>query len=150
MAKNLTRRQFLKTSGLLGLGAFLGLRSCEDLFKPGPYLVFEQLDSGCASAEEGAVIQGGEGKIALSGTMGTPNPCYSLQAELMTMRCEPGARCSNTYEVAIASEPQEGYCIECLGSVSYRGEIHGLKPGLYSIMVTHDGRPIAAAQVEVG
>jgi hypothetical protein len=150
MRKDLTRRQFLKASAFLGLGGFLGLRSCEDLFKTGPSLVFEQLDSGCASADEWATLQGGEGRITFSGTMATPNPCYDLNAELMTMRCGPGARCPNTYEVAIASEPLEGYCIECLGGVSYRGEIRGLEPGLYSITIVHDGRPIAEAEVEIG
>ena len=126
------------------------MRSCEDFFKTGPYLVFEQLDSGCASVEEGAQLQGEEGRITFSGTMATPTPCYDLHAELMTMRCELGMRCPNTYEIVITSKQQEGPCIECLGSVSYRGEIRGLEPGLYSITIVHDGRPVIESQVEVG
>jgi hypothetical protein len=148
----LTRRQFLKASGLLSLGTFLGLQSCEDLWGPGPsepLLSFEQLDSGCSAGEEGAELQGGVGKIAISGAVATPTPCFDLQAKLVTMRCGPAERCLNTYEIAITSKAREGYCIECLGSVSYRGEVRGLKAGTYSITVTHDGRRVAAEQVEV-
>lgn len=80
----------------------------------------------------------------------TPNPCYDLHAELLAMRCDPAARCPNTYEVAITSEAQGGYCIECLGSVFYRGEIRGLEAGWYTITITHHGRPVAEAQALVG
>lgn len=152
MGAKLTRRELLKASGLLGLGAFLGLQSCEDLWSLGtsqPLLSFEQLDSGCAFVEEGAELDGGKGRITFSGAVATPTPCYDLTAELITMRCGPTERCPNTYEIAITSEAQEGYCILCLGSVSYRGELGGLKAGIYNITITHDGHPIAAAQVQV-
>ncbi len=149
MGEELTRRQFLKAGSLLGIGTFLGLQSCEDLFKPGPHLLFEQLESSCASDGETAQLQGGKGKLSFSGAVETPNPCHDLQAELVTMRCGPTERCPNTHEVAITSKPQGGSCIECLGSVPYQGEIRGLEAGLYAITITHDGRPIAEAQVQV-
>ncbi|MCR4404413.1 MAG: twin-arginine translocation signal domain-containing protein [Candidatus Acetothermia bacterium] len=150
--EKLTRRQFLKASGLLGLGAVLGLQSCDALWNPGPsepLLSFAQLGSSCASVAEGAELQGGRGRITFSGAVSTPTPCYDLTAELITMRCGPGERCVNTYEIAITSKAQEGYCIECLGSVSYRGELRRLNPGVYNIGITHDGRLITAAQVQV-
>lgn len=152
MGAKLSRRQFLKASGLLSLSALLGLQSCEELWglRPSePLLSFEQLDSGCAFVEEGAELRGGKGKLIFSGAVETPTPCYDLTAELITMRCGPTERCPNTYEIAITSKAQEGYCIECLGSVSYRGELRGLKAGIYNIGITHDGRHITAAQVQV-
>lgn len=155
MMGKLTRRELLRASGLLGIGAFLGLlglQSCEDLWNPGPslpLLSFEQLGGSCATAEEGAILQGGKGKITFSGAIATPTPCHELKAELITMRCGPTERCPNTYEIAITSKAQEGYCIECLGSISYRGELRNLSPGTYAIGITHDGRQIVVEQVQV-
>lgn len=152
MEAKLTRRQFLKASGFLSLGALLGLQSCEELWSPGPsepLLIFNQVAASCAFAEEGAELQGGTGKITFSGAVATPTPCYRLAAELKTMRCGPTERCPNTYEIAVTSEAEGGYCIECLGSVSYRGELRRLKAGVYNIGITHDGRLVAASQVQV-
>jgi len=152
MVEKLTRRELLKVGGLLGLGAFLGLQSCEDLWNPGPsqpLLSFEQLGSSCAATEEWAELKGEKGKITFSGAVSTSNPCFDLEAELVVMRCGPTERCPNTYEIAITSKAQEGYCIECLGSVSYRGELRRLAPGTYNIRISHDGRPIITEQVEV-
>ena len=65
------------------------------------------------------------------------------------MRCaQAQGRCPNTYEVAITAKAQEGYCILCIGGISYRGEIR-LEPGLYTIVITHDGRSVASAQLQV-
>ncbi|MGQ9602479.1 MAG: hypothetical protein ACUVUT_07420 [Candidatus Bipolaricaulia bacterium] len=154
MEARLTRRQFLKTSGLLSLGVLLSLQSCESLWNPNPepsqpVLIFEQLSSGCASEEEEATLQGGKGKITFEGQVATPTPCYDLAAELVVMRCGPTERCPNTYEIAITSKAQEGYCIECLGRASYRGELRHLAPGTYHIGITHDGRHVVVAQLEV-
>jgi hypothetical protein len=80
----------------------------------------------------------------------TPNPCYELKAELLVLRCDAQVRCPNAYEVAIRAEAQAGYCIECVGEISYKGEIRGLAPGSYTITVTYDGRRIAEEQVQVG
>ncbi|GEM_PF-1304455 len=154
--KHLTRREFLRAGGLLGLGAFFGLRGCElfTALEGEPRLLFRQLEAGCAAAKEEAMLAAGRGKITFSGVMITPNPCYELHAELRAMRCaSPGssssARCPNTFEVAITAEAEEGYCIECIGSISYQGEIRPLKPGLYTIRITHGGRPVASAQLQV-
>lgn len=151
-----TRRELLRAGGLLGVGAFLGLwglQSCEALWNPGPslpLLSFEQLGGSCAAAEEEeATLQGGKGKITFSGAVRTPTPCFDLEAELLTMRCGPTERCPNTYEIAITSKAREGYCIECLGRVSYRGELRRLTPGTYNIRISHDGRPVITEQVEV-
>jgi len=145
----LPRREFLRRSTLLSLGALFGLPSCETFFQPSPYLVFQQLDSGCASAEEGASLQGGQGKVTLSGVIVTPTPCYDLQAELLSLRCGPAERCLKSYEVAITAKAQEGSCIECIGSIFYQGEIRGLAAGSYTIIITHDGRPIVERRVQV-
>lgn len=153
--EKLTRRELLKVSGFLGLGTFLGLlglQSCEALWNPGPslpLLSFEQLGSSCTAAEEQASLQGGKGRITFSGAAATPTPCFSLEAELIVMRCGPTERCPNTYEIAITSRAQEGHCIQCLGSVSYRGELRRLTPGTYHIRISHDGRPVITEQVEV-
>lgn len=150
MQGSFTRRQFLKAGGLLGLGTVLGVQSCESLFGPKlPRLTFQQLDSSCATEEETVLLEGGPGRISFSGLMQTPTPCYDLQAELITMRCEPTERCPNTYEIAITAKAQDVICVECIGSVNYRGEIRSLRPGLYTIAVTHDGHPIAEEQVQV-
>lgn len=106
--RHLTRREFLRRSGLLGLGAFFGLPSCETFFHSSPYLIFQQLDSGCTSVEESASLQGGQGKIVFSGVMSTPNPCYDLQSELVVLRCSSAERCPRSYEVAITTKAQEG------------------------------------------
>jgi len=63
------------------------------------------------------------------------------------MRCDPTARCPNTYEIAITSKAREGYCIQCLGSVPYRGELCNLSPGTYTLSVSHDGRLVIVEQV---
>ncbi len=152
MEAKLTRREFLKAGGLLSLGTLLSLESCEDLWHPGPsqpMLIFEQLGSNCASVEEEARLQGEKGKITFEGQVATPTPCYDLAAELITMRCGPTERCLNTYEIAITSTAQEGHCIECLGSVFYRGELRHLAPGIYTIGISHDGRRVVTAQIEV-
>lgn len=145
----MTRREFLRSSGLLGLGALFGLPSCETLLHTSPYLIFRQLDSGCASVEEGASLRGGQGRITLSGVIVTPTPCYKLSAKLLPLRCSPEGRCLRSYEVAIMAEAQEGYCIECIGSIFYQGEIRGLAAGSYAIAITHDGRPIVEREIEV-
>lgn len=149
MEGEISRRQFLKAGGLVLVGGFMGFEGCENLLHSGPYIVFEQLDSGCASNGETAQLGGGQGSIRFSGAVATPNPCCDLQAELLTLRCNSTTRCPNTYEVAIVSTPQQGSCIECLGSVTYRGEIRGVESGSYTISITHNGYKVAEAQVQV-
>ncbi|OGF54019.1 MAG: hypothetical protein A2Z21_01075 [Candidatus Fraserbacteria bacterium RBG_16_55_9] len=147
----LTRRHFLRAGSFLGLAGFFALESCERIFEPSPIqpqLTFQELESGCASSEETAQLQGASGQIKLSGMMHTPTPCYHLQADLVTLRCG-SSRCVNTYQIAITAKAQDGACIECVGSIHYRGEIRGLAPGDYTIGVTHDGRRIASELVHV-
>jgi hypothetical protein len=79
----------------------------------------------------------------------TPNPCYQLRAELLILRCNTQRRCPNTYEIAIRAEAEAGYCIECIGEISYKGEIRSLAPGSYTVVVTYDGHRIAEEQVHV-
>ncbi len=153
MNKNFTRREFLRVSSFLGVSGLFGLESCDQLFQPAatqPQLAFRQLESSCASADEMVQLQGDFGRIEFVGLMNTPTPCYNLHAELRAMRCGPTSRCPNTYEIAITAIVQDVNCIECVGTVPYEGEIRGLAPGMYTIVVAHDDRRMASEQVHVG
>lgn len=153
MNKNFTRREFLRVGSFLGVSGLFGLESCDQLFQPEPtqpQLTFRQLESSCASDEEMVQLQGDFGQIKFVGLMNTPTPCYHLHAELRTMRCGPTSRCPNTYEIAITAIAQDVNCIQCVGAIPYEGEIRGLAPGMYTIVVAHDDRRIASEQVHVG
>lgn len=153
MSKIFTRRELLRVGSFLGMSGLFGLESCDQLFQPEPgqpQFTFRPLESSCASTDEMVQLQGGLGRIEFVGLMTTPTPCYNLRAELRTMPCGPTSRCPNTYEIAITAIAQEISCIQCVGAIPYEGEIRGLAPGMYTIVVAHDDRRIASEQVHVG
>lgn len=145
-----TRRAFLKRGGALGLTSLIGLPSCEALFPSEPRVSLRRLSATCASDSAGeAAVAGTQGKITFAGAVIAPTPCRELAASLSTMSCSPDPRCRLAVEVSITTQPQEGSCVECIGRISYRGEIRYLDPGLYRVRIDHDGRVIARTQVEV-
>lgn len=108
----------------------------------GPHLEFEQQAAGCAQQETSSIeFFSGERRIDLSGNVITPNPCYDLAMQLRKKE--------NRLTIIITTVPQPGPCIDCIGSIEYRGSIKGLGPGTYMVEVIYNGESIALKEVEV-
>ena len=138
----LSRRQFVKAVGTLG-GLFL-LSGCEALVDIGtPTLSFEQLRSRCRSTGDSVSISGDHGKVRFSGAIITPTPCHELHAEL-----ERNRRTLTIKVTAVPPSPDVA-CILVLGCLRYRGRIEGLKAGMYTVKITHNGKLISRERVSV-
>ena len=140
--------------GLTFLGAGLFLGGCLTPQGPSePTLRFQAQTPTCAVVEEHFWAWGEVGKILFQGGVYLPTPCYEVEAQLEPLRCGCCARCPNTYQLRLVATRQNVVCIECLGTVSFAGEIQGLEPGVYILgaVLVVDGaeRPLPVLQVEV-
>ena len=99
-------------------------------------LIFHQGVSGCAAMpEQSATIQCDEGAITFEGSVLTPNPCHYLKARLDVAD-------QSSVDIVITASPQSGeggYCIECVGEISFNGsvELSGACSSVVSIV--YDG-----------
>jgi hypothetical protein len=68
------------------------------------------------------------GQVVIKGGLRTPNPCYTLEAEL-----EPD---QSGLTVGVVATAQPVVCIQTLGMFAYRARIHGLAAGHYRVAIT--------------
>jgi hypothetical protein len=73
--------------------------------------------------------QGGHGRVAVQGTLSTPNPCYTFNAAVR----RDGAILTLTVE----ARSTEGMCIQSIGAFAYDATVSGVAPGRYTFRVVH-------------
>ncbi|MBV9774481.1 MAG: hypothetical protein JO040_11055 [Gemmatimonadetes bacterium] len=110
---------------LLGLSAPAGATA---LLKPLDFS-YRPLSQG-QMVEARATAEGGTGRIAVHGQMGTPNPCQTLTATR--------TRSGTTVVLRVVSRPKpDVMCVATLGGYVYDATLNGLRPGTYRLRVTH-------------
>lgn len=110
---------------LLGMAAPAGAAA---LLKPLDF-TYRPLSQG-HQVETRATAEGGTGRIAVHGQMGTPNPCQTLTAT----RTRSGA---NVVLRVVARPKPDVMCVATLGAYAYDAALNGLRPGTYRLRVTH-------------
>jgi hypothetical protein len=94
-------------------------------------LEFQQGQGGSsAGGEQGAAATAGSGRIAIRGTMQTPNPCYKLAAAL--------ERSGQTLSVRVTGRADpDAMCIQSIGMLPYTATLRGVGAGTYTVRVIH-------------
>jgi hypothetical protein len=98
--------------------------------------------------EDWARATGGQGRIAVEGSITTPTPCYTLAGR--------ARRDGRTVTLTVAAERKEGGCIQMIAGFRYDAAVRGLPAGTYTLRVQHayagtgwETRTAAETQVEV-
>ncbi len=139
----LSRREFLGSSlALTGLVLVGGCRHAVDIGSP--MLSFHQGAASCGAGVDDAQVQAGPGVIRFSGRMTMPDPCHQLDALLEIKNPE-----LIVHITARAPKSSENVCIQCVGQAPYDGEIVGVRPEQYTIVIRHGEREITRAKVTV-
>jgi hypothetical protein len=101
-----------------------------DLAEPGaPQLEFTVLGQSQGGAGEAPQVDSvSAGQVVLRGVIGTPTPCYTIEADL--------EQDGSTLTVSLEATDQGGICIQVLGAFAYRARLHGLSAGSHTIAVT--------------
>lgn len=109
---------------------------------------FASFKGTCATANQSsASFSLWNGRILLNGSVVTPHPCYSLDAELQVEEM-PNASQPRQLVVRIIPRQRDTTCVMCSGEVRYGGAIGPLPPGLYNVSVLYEGETIARQVVE--
>ncbi len=74
-------------------------------------------------------VEGGVGEIIFEGTIGTPYPCYNVQAVV--------DRTDATIEFTIVATRRPTGCVSVLAAFGYRGTLGDLPPGPYVVLINH-------------
>ena len=102
-------------------------------------LSFSPGQGSCSAGEIGFDASRSGGVISFSGSIGTPNPCYSLSA---------GHSVSNgVVQVMVSADPKEGVCIQCLGHVPFNGTVSGLEEREYSFIIVQEDKVLFEKKV---
>ncbi len=101
-----------------------------------PELIFTSGQGSCTLATQNASIWVEGGIVRFSGIIGLPTPCYTLNAshEIVDDRTNGRTIIIRIQKTPIGKSIGK-YCIQCVGSVSFKGEIRGLKTGEYMIKI---------------
>jgi hypothetical protein len=94
-------------------------------------LEFQQGQGGSSNGgEQGATATAGSERIAISGTMQTPNPCYKLSGELQQQ--------GQTLSVRVVGQADpNAMCIQSIGAIPYTATLRDVAPGTYTVRVIH-------------
>ncbi|WP_435179909.1 hypothetical protein [Halorussus sp. AFM4] len=87
----------------------------------------------CGAADE-ADVSFGERSVTIEGSIRAPNPCYGARLADVAVTPEGGLRVT-----VAATEPESGFCAQCVATVEYRAEIafRDRVPG--TVTVVHRG-----------
>lgn len=71
-----------------------------------------------------------EGEAVVTGTLETPNPCFDLRAAFLSDASEPTLR--------LVAEPQDGECIQVIGSFNFSATIERFPPDMTELVVIYE------------
>lgn len=112
-----------------------------------PELVFDYSSGSCTAAEESvASIFPIKGEILFSGVVITPNPCYQLEAIMTTY---PSSTPRQIVVDISAQEKPRTICLQCIGSIPFKGKLLHLDPGEYDIRLRYRGKNLAQQRVRI-
>jgi hypothetical protein len=93
-----------------------------------PELIFTSGQGSCTLATQNVSVWVEGRSIKFSGVIGLPTPCYTLNASYEMVD-------DGTIIIRIEKTPIGKYCIQCVGSISFKGEIRGLETGEYMLEI---------------
>ena len=103
-------------------------------------LIFNQGQGSCAAVNQSTSSIGcDEGVFAFEGSILTPNPCYYLKARLDVVN-------QSNVEIVITATSQlsgDGYCVECVGGISFDGTVEISNACGRSLAIVYNGAVIA-------
>ena len=98
----------------------------------------------CGNGESNAEIKLNESKIIFSGYVVAPAPCYNLKA---SYSLEDVRKSSGVIVITITEESFGDVCVQCLGKITFNGEIPINKElwesGNYGVKVIYNGEELA-------
>lgn len=71
-----------------------------------------------------------EGGALVTGTIETPNPCFDVRAAFLSDASAPTLR--------LVAEPQDGICIQVIGSFNFSAAIQRIQPELAELVVIYE------------
>ena len=117
----------------LRLVALLLLLACSSSTAPGdtPRVDFASSPANYNSAKPpaGPDARGSSGRIDVTGTIVTGNPCVHLRAETV--------RAAQRVSITVVARQDDGICIQVVASFDYTAAATGLEPGSYEVVVSH-------------
>jgi len=109
---------------------------------------FNSGEGGCAEKlTDIADIKLEDNKIIFSGFITTPTPCYELKASYSIDKIEfAKAPTTDVITITIIKEPVGDVCIQCIGEISFNGELtinrEMWNSGHYGVEIIHDGKEL--------
>ncbi len=102
--------------------------------------VFNQVPSDCAAVKQSTENMSCDGSVfTFNGSVVTPNPCNYLKAEMDFINKSNIMIKIN----AVSTLDQNGYCIECLGEISFNGTVDLAGVCSKTLSIVYNGTTIA-------
>lgn len=80
-------------------------------------------------ADPVAEVEGGDGRITVTGALSTPTPCQGLEGR--------HAGRAGRVEIRVVVRPREGGCVQIIGRFHYEAVLRGVEPGPKEVTVIH-------------
>lgn len=130
------------------LAALLALLACSSSTGPGdpPRVDFASSPANYSSARPPAspTAKGSRGRIDVTGTIVTGDPCVRLRAET--------ERTVRRVSITVVARRENVACIQVVAQFAYAAAVTGLEPGPYQVVVSHayedyTGKRLGGAQL---
>ncbi len=103
----------------------------------------DTLSSDCMSTREEGVqrTEKIENGTRIEGVFQTPNPCHTINVSTVQQN-------EDTYTIDLVAEPQEGICVQCVGSITYEIILEDDEPD--KVIILHDGEKVDVVEFNPG